>query len=70
MKMRFAGWNGIWWRRVSTNRAIVTIAPQQTRGLTKNFTEDVNELHNRLKVIDGFPILASIFLEPVPVLFE
>ena len=52
------------------NRAIVTIAPQQTRGLTKNFTEDVNELHNRLKVIDGFPILASIFLEPVPVLFE
>ena len=46
------------------------IAPHQTRGLTKNFREGVNDLHNRVNVIDEFPILVSLFLEPIPVLVE
>ena len=70
MKMRFARWNEIWWRRVNTNREIVMIAPHQTRGLTKNFREGVNDLHNRVNVIDEFPILVSLFLEPIPVLVK
>jgi hypothetical protein len=38
--------------------------------LAKNVREGVNELHNRIEAIDELPILVSILLELIPILFE